>query len=52
LGYFGLNYMHTLKPFTNPGTQQEALEACRRFNERQIKTLSGKVIEMHVAECI
>ena len=42
----------TLKPFTDPRTQQEAIEACRRFNERQIRTLSGKVIEMRVVECI
>jgi len=42
----------TLKPFTDPRTQQEAIAACQRFNERQIRTLSGKVIEMRVAECI
>jgi len=42
----------TLEPFTNSRVQQEALEACRRFNKRQIKTVSGKIIEMRVAESI
>lgn len=42
----------TLKPFTDPRTQLEAIAACQRFNEHQIRTLSGKVIEMRVAECI
>lgn len=42
----------TLKPFTGSRVQQEAIEACRRFNERQIKTVSGKTIEMRVAEGI
>jgi hypothetical protein len=42
----------TLKPFTDVQVQQEAIEACRRFNERQISTASGKVIEMRVAESI
>jgi hypothetical protein len=42
----------TLEPFANSGVQQEALEACRRFNKRQIKTVSGKIIEMRVAESI
>jgi len=42
----------TLKPFTNARVQQEAVEACRRFNERQIKTVSGKIIEMRIADCI
>jgi hypothetical protein len=42
----------TLDPFTNSRVQREAVEACRRFNERQIKTVSGKIIEMHVADCI
>jgi hypothetical protein len=40
----------TLKPFTNPHLQQEAVEACQRFNERQITTLSGKQIEMCVVD--
>jgi len=40
----------TLEPFTNSRVQQEAVEACRRFNERQIKTVSGKTIEMCVAD--
>lgn len=42
----------TLNPFRDPHIQPEAIAACQRFNERQIKTLSGKVIEMNVAECI
>ena len=42
----------TLKPFNNPQVQHEAVKACQRFNERTITTLSGKVIEMRVAESI
>jgi hypothetical protein len=42
----------TLNPFRDPQVQREAIAACQRFNERRIKTLSGKVIEMSVAECI
>ena len=42
----------TLKPFRTPRTQQEAAQACQRFNARRVKTLSGKTIEMHVAESI
>jgi len=42
----------TLKPFRTPRTQQEAIQACLRFNARQIKTLSGKTIEMYVAVSI
>jgi hypothetical protein len=42
----------TLKPFRTPRTQQEATQACLRFNARQIKTLSGKTIEMYVAVSI
>ncbi len=42
----------TLKPFRTIRTQQEAIKACQRFNARQIKTLSGKTIEMYVAESI
>ena len=42
----------TLRPFTDSHVHQAAIDACRRFNERRIKTLSGKVIEMHVAESI
>ena len=42
----------TLESFTDSRVQQEAVEACRRFNERRIVTLSGKLIEMHVADCI
>jgi hypothetical protein len=41
-----------LKPFNDPQVQQEAVKACQRFNERQIMTLSGKRIEIHVVECI
>jgi hypothetical protein len=42
----------TLKPFGNVQIQQEALAACQRFNERRIRTHSGKLIEMGVADCI
>jgi hypothetical protein len=42
----------TLKPFRTPHTQREAIKACQRFNARQVKTLSGKTIEMHVVESI
>ena len=42
----------TLKPFRTIRTQREALKACQRFNARQVKTLSGKIIEMHIADCI
>lgn len=42
----------TLGPFTDPHVRQEAVEACRRLNERQIKTMSDKIIEMRVADCI
>jgi hypothetical protein len=42
----------TLKPFRTPRTQREAVKACQRFNVRRVKTLSGKTIEMHVAESI
>jgi hypothetical protein len=42
----------TLKPFAGARVQQEAVLACQRCNERRITTLSGKLIEMHVAESI
>ena len=42
----------TLNPFRDPHIQREAIAACQRFNARQIKTLSGKMIEMKVAESI
>ena len=42
----------TLEPFTDSRVQQEAVEACRRFNERRIVALSGKVIKIRVAGCI
>jgi hypothetical protein len=42
----------TLKPFTDPHVQKEAITACQQFNERRITTLSGRVIEMRVAESI
>lgn len=42
----------TLKPVTNPRVQQEAVKACRRFNERQTKTPSGRIVEIHVLESI
>jgi len=42
----------TLKSFSNPQVQREAVAACERFNERRIKTHSGKRIEMFVIESI
>jgi hypothetical protein len=42
----------TLKPFTDPRVQQEALTACQRFNDRHIATLSGKIIKMRVVESV
>jgi hypothetical protein len=42
----------TLKPFNDPRVQQEVTQACHRFNERHIMTLSGKRIEICVVECI
>ncbi len=42
----------TLKRFRDAGLQREALKACQRFNVRRITTLSGKRIEMQVADCI
>jgi len=42
----------TLKPFRTIRTQREAIKACQRFNARQIKTLSGKTLEMYAAESI
>ena len=42
----------TLKPFRTIRTQREALKACQRFNARQVKTLSGKIIKMRIADCI
>jgi len=42
----------TLQPFANPRIHQEAVAACRRFTERRIKTVSGRIIEMRVADCI
>jgi len=42
----------TLKPFSHTQVQQEAVAACERFNQRRIRTHSGKLIEMRVAESI
>jgi hypothetical protein len=42
----------TLKPFRTTRTLREAIKACQRFNARHIKTLSGKMVEMRVAESI
>jgi len=42
----------TLKPFNDSRVQQEVTQACHRFNERHIMTLSGKRIEIRVVECI
>jgi hypothetical protein len=42
----------TLNPFSTPRLQQEVSKACNRFNQRKIVTLSGKQIEIRVANCI
>lgn len=42
----------TLKPFSDPSLHQEAVKACQRFNKRRIVTLSGKLVEMRIAQCI
>lgn len=42
----------TLKPFSHTQVQREAVAACERFNQRCIRTHSGKLIEMRVAESI
>jgi len=42
----------TLKPFSDTQVQQEAVAACERFNQRRIRTHSGKLIQMRVAESI
>lgn len=42
----------TLKPFNDPRVQQEVTQACHRFNERHIMTVSGKRIEICIVECI
>jgi hypothetical protein len=41
-----------LKPFSDPHLQREAIKACKRFNQHQITTLSGKLIRMTVIESI
>jgi hypothetical protein len=42
----------TLRSFSDIQVQQEAVAACLRFNQRRIRTHSGKFIEMRVAESI
>ena len=41
----------TLKPFRNPKLHQAAIEACQRFNARQIQLRSGKWLKMSVVDC-
>jgi hypothetical protein len=36
----------------DPRIQRETVTACRRFNDRQIVTLSGKIIEIRAIESI
>lgn len=38
----------SLKPFSDPHLQREAIQACKRFNARRVRTFSNKSIEMHV----
>jgi hypothetical protein len=42
----------TLNPFSNTQVQHEAVAACLHFNQRRIRTHSGKLIEMRVGESI
>lgn len=42
----------TLKPFRDTQVQQDAMAACVRFNQRRVRTHSGKLIEMRVAQSI
>jgi hypothetical protein len=42
----------TLKPFSNPQLQQDAVAACQSFNQRRIRTHSGKLIEMRTGKSI
>ncbi len=42
----------TLKPFRDAHLHQAAHEACERFNREQIKTATGQLIHMAVADCI
>ena len=42
----------TLKPFGTTRLQQEAAAACQSFNQRRIRTHSGKLIEMRIVESI
>lgn len=42
----------TLNPFSNTLVQHEAVAACLHFNQRRIRTHSGKLIEMRVGESI
>jgi hypothetical protein len=41
----------TLKPYRDSQLQRDAVEACQRFNVRQIRTYTGKLLQLAVAEC-
>jgi len=41
----------TLKPYRDAQLQRDAVEACQRFNARQIRTYTGKLLQLTVAEC-
>jgi hypothetical protein len=42
----------TLRAFSHTQVQQDAVAACLRFNQRRIRTHSGKLIEMRIAQSI
>jgi hypothetical protein len=41
----------TLKPFRDPELQQAASAACARFNLDRIRTVTGQMIHMAIADC-
>jgi len=41
----------TLKPYRDAQLQRDAVAACQRFNARQIRTYTGKLLQLAVAEC-
>jgi hypothetical protein len=41
----------TLKPFREPELQMAASQACARFNRDRIKTVTGQMIHMTMADC-
>lgn len=53
-GYYreeGTDIHVTLKPFRDPQVQRAAREACGRFNQEHIRTVTGQLIHMAVLDC-